>query len=121
MSWSELQKTNPGEARAARKMIRAAFAKGHRLFISTANGGPVHVDRDSTPSEVEAFCDCLGACDEQTITVQHPTAKLGTLNLYRGALLLIWGNAPDGSELIADYTDTPACGEIWEAVHGGNA
>lgn len=35
---------------------------------------------------------------------------------FAGEFLLIWGNDPDGCELVADYTDNDFCRIIWNLV-----
>ena len=53
--------------------------------------------------------DELGATEIQNVRVYRGDA-------YQGSMLLVWGNDPDGSELVADYTDTPLIDEIWREV-----
>lgn len=35
---------------------------------------------------------------------------------FAGEFLLIWGNDPDGSELVADHTDNAFCNTIWNQI-----
>ena len=53
--------------------------------------------------------DELGATEMQHVRVYRDGA-------YHGSLLLVWGNDPDGSELVADYTDNPLIDGIWRRV-----
>lgn len=53
--------------------------------------------------------DELGATEIQNVRVYRDDA-------YQGSMLLVWGNDPDGSELVADYTDTPLIDGIWREV-----
>ena len=41
----------------------------------------------------------------------------GTDN-HVGTFYLIWGNDPDGSELIADHSDNELCNEIYDEIAG---
>lgn len=36
-----------------------------------------------------------------------------------GSFYLIWGNDPEGSELVADYSDNALCEAVWHEVYGG--
>ena len=64
-------------------------------------------ERDDEGARIED--DELGATDMQNVRVYRGDA-------YQGSMLLVWGNDPDGSELVADYTDTPLIDEIWREV-----
>jgi hypothetical protein len=37
---------------------------------------------------------------------------------YAGSFYLVWGNADDGSELIADHTDSDICNSLWAQAVG---
>ena len=110
MSYTDLRKTNPGEARAASLLIRAALAAGYGLSISAGDGGPARLSPQSRNAALTAFRDCLGACEDQRVQVWRAEGeRLGTF-------LLIWGNDPDGSELLADYSDNPICSALYDEV-----
>ena len=114
MSYTELRKTNPGEARAASLLIRAALAAGFGLRIPTDDGGPASMSPKSRNAGLNAFRDCLGACDEQRIQVLNDQGE------RVGSFFLVWGNDGDGSELIADYSDNSVCNAIYHAARGGD-
>ena len=109
MSYADLRNTNPGEARAASLLIRAALAAGFILSIDAEDGGPVRVSNAHGQKGLDIFRDQLGAVDEQVIRVGDGTQS-------RGWFLLVWGNAPDGSELLADYSDNPTCAALYDEL-----
>lgn len=110
MSYTDLRKTNPGEARAASLLIRAALAAGFGLRIPAHDGGPANLWPQSPNAALTAFRDCLAACDEQRLQVLDAQGE------RVGTFFLVWGNAPDGSELLADYSDNPECAALYDEV-----
>jgi len=59
--------------------------------------------------------------DEAEILKELGVTDMETLVLYlgdrrQGSMLLVWGNDPEGSELVADYTDAPLIDGIWRRV-----
>ena len=97
-----------GEARVARKLIRAALNEGWKISV---NDGEETTVRQSD-NEVAILYALCTTC-EDIITLHLPkSGKSG------GTFWLIYGNAEDGSELIADYTDNENCNRLWAAVYG---
>ena len=89
----------PGEARAARKLIRAALFEG--WTVSVNDGVETTVSRSNKYSEI---IDALCTTGEDIITIHLPMrGKTG------GTFWLIYGNDEDGEELLADYTANETC------------
>ena len=38
---------------------------------------------------------------------------------HLGTFYLVWGNDPEGEELIADHSDNALCEQVWHEVYGG--
>ena len=85
---------NP-EARKARALIAALLRDGGTVSIYDGEEFSIKQSRDEA-----AICAELGATDEETIYTYFPNGA------PRGWLDLVYGNAADGSELIADYAGT---------------
>lgn len=110
MSYSALMSTNRGEARAASLLIRASLAAGFGLRIPPQDGGPSNLWPQSPNAALTAFRDCLAACDEQRVQVLDAEGE------RVGTFFLVWGNARDGSELLADWSDNDICDSIYQEV-----
>lgn len=96
-----------GEARAARRLVRAALAEG--WSISVNDGYETTVTRSTME---RAILDALATTGEDIITIHLPIGgKSG------GTFWLVYGNDPDGSELIADHTDNENCDRLYSAVY----
>lgn len=96
-----------GEARAARKLIRAALAEG--WTVSVNDGEETTVRRSSREREI---FDALCTTGEDIITIHLPVGgKPG------GTFWLIYGNDDDGTELIADHTDNENCERLYKAAY----
>lgn len=101
------QYATPGEARTARKLVRAALADGWSISVNDGYETTLH----RSTSE-RAVIDALCTADMDTITIhQRDTGERG------GSFLLVYGNADDGSELIADYSDFDNCNRLYTAVY----
>lgn len=96
-----------GEAQVARMLVNAALRDGYALSVS--DGEEWTVERSRSEAEI---LDALA-------TTGGDVVRLWTQDgATRGWFYLVYGNAEDGSELIADYTDNPICNELWEEVTG---
>ena len=95
-----------GEARAARKLIRAALAEG--WAISVNDGYETTVTRSTREKEI---FDAMCSTGEDVITIHLQSGTRG------GVFWLIYGNDEDGSELIADHTDNENCERLVAAVY----
>ena len=83
-----------GEQQAARRIIRRALHQSWTVSVADGEGGwALRRSRDF---------DAIGNMDKDELIFREAD---GT-NL--GWMMLVWGNAPDGSELAADYSANPA-------------
>lgn len=95
-----------GEARVARKLIRAALAR--ELSVSVNDGEETTVKRSRKYREI---VDALCTTGEEYLILRAPTGdRVGTF-------WLIYGNADNGEELIADYTDNALCNSIYRDAY----
>jgi hypothetical protein len=105
------QYATTGEARVARKLIRAALAEG--WSVSVNDGYETTVTRSTREREI---LDAMGTTCEDIITIHLPIGgKSG------GRFWLIYGNAEDGEELIVDHTDNENCDRLYRAAYGDTA
>lgn len=101
--------TSKGEAVAARKLVRIALTKGYS--ISVCDGEEWTVKQ---------------SCDRMTILVALATTSHDILCFRNeakekiGSMTLIYSNAENGEELIADYSDNEAMNELYNAVYNTN-
>jgi hypothetical protein len=111
MANSLSQYATAGEARVARKLIRAALAEG--WTISVNDGEETTVSRSSREREI---LDAMATTGGDIITIHLPArGKSG------GSFYLVYGNDESGEELIADHTDNENCQRLSDAVYGRNA
>ena len=113
MTTSFQQYATAGERKVARRLIKAALAAGYTIGVD--DGEEMTVKRASKLKTIE---DALCTTGEDTLRLHaaDPSKTVGWHNA--GSFDLIWGNADDGSELIADYTDNGVCNELWALALG---
>jgi hypothetical protein len=88
----------PTEKTVAAKLVAAAIASGYCLSVNDGEAWTVKRSRNKA-----AILAALETTGEDILRVRdNATAEM------IGDISLIWGNAPDGSELVSDHTDTPA-------------
>ncbi len=95
---------NKGEQRVARRLVKAALAEGYSIAV---HDGEEWSPRSTTFYEI---WDDIGETDEDQMLFFDAT---GT---KVGWMLLVWGNDPDGEELIADHTANVAMGKLADAA-----
>lgn len=99
--YSELSK---GEQRAARHLIKAALELGYSISVN--NG-------DEWSPRFSAFHDVWDEIGEtETDNLLFFNAEGNKV----GWMLLVWGNDPDGSELITDHTSNTAMDNLINAA-----
>ena len=101
------QYTTRGERKVATKLVRAALAAGYS--ISVHDGEEWTVSRATRAYDV---LDALATTGEDTLQL-YDADQHGA-----GCLYLVWGNADDGSELIADHTANNLCEDLWKQALG---
>lgn len=94
------------EIRACRKLVKAILATGKA--ISVYDGEEWAVKFSTKFSDI---IDALGNTDTDSIIVRDAEKNLV------GRFYLVWGNDPDGSELIADHSDNAYCNYIYSEVY----
>ena len=88
--------TTSGERGVATRLVRAAIHAGYT--VSVYDGEEYTVKRSRLERQI---LEALASTEEDTLLIRDSAGE------RIGALCLIWGNDPDGEELIADYTDKP--------------
>lgn len=94
-----------GEQQAAERLVDLILQEPMNL-ISVCDGEEWTVKRSRDRAVILA---ALATTDQDAIRVRD-----GATGASRGSFDLIWGNADDGSELIADHTDNEFCNRVWE-------
>ena len=100
-----------GEARAARKLVKAALAAGY--CVSVSDGEEWTVKKSTNASEI---IDALCTTGEDILRLRDPADGAAI-----GSFLLVYGNDDDGSELLADYTDNNVCNALYQTVYNVTA
>lgn len=95
------------EGRVAGKLITAALDAGY--VVSVFDGEEWVGKKLSKKAEIMAV---LFGCDADKLLMRDSTGN------KVGSFLLVYGNADDGSELIADHTDNDECLALYRAAHG---
>jgi hypothetical protein len=105
--------TTSGERNVVRRLVRAALNAGYTISVN--DGEEWTVKRSTNAKTIK---DALATTGEDTLRLHaaDPSKTIGWHNA--GSFSLIWGNADDGSELIADYTDNGICEELWTLAMG---
>lgn len=99
-----------GEARVARKLVRAALRDG--WVVSVNDGYETTVRHSRKPREI---FDALCTTGEDVLTIHRHEDD----GLRRGGFFyLVYGNAENGEELISDYTANETCERLYRATHG---
>jgi hypothetical protein len=93
-----------GEATVARKLIRIILDKGYAISVFDGEEWVVKVSTDR-----KAIIRAVGSTGEDLIRIRE-------FDKHVGSFWLVYGNADDGSELIADHTDNELCNEIWSEL-----
>ena len=113
MTTSFDQYATAGERNVARRLIRAALNAGYTISV---NDGEEWTVKRSTSARIIKDALCTTGEDTLRLHAADPSKTVGWHNA--GSFSLIWGNADDGSELIADYTDNGVCNELWALALG---
>lgn len=97
----------PGEARAARKLVKAALAAGYTISVN--DGEEWTVKRSGRELEI---IDALATTGEDRLLM-----RLAVSGDVVGSFWLIYGNDPNGDELISDHSDNSACEALYKAAY----
>lgn len=101
----------PGEAKMARALVRTALAKGYAVSVN--DGEETTVTRST---DRDAILAALASTDADCLTIHRADFNNASGHHVAGSLYLVWGNEPDGSELIADHTDNPAMQWLYDTA-----
>ena len=93
--------TTLGERRVVTRLLAVAFRKGYTVSVFDGEEWTVKSSRSS--DEITA---ALATTGEDTLKVYDKSG------FPLGKIYLIWGNDPNGSELVADHNDEPAINEL---------
>lgn len=95
-----------GEAKIARKLVNAILARG--LSVSVYDGGETTLTRST---DKRAILAAMGTTGYDTLTARNESGE------RVASFMLIYGNADDGSEVIADHSDNETANQIWESLN----
>lgn len=105
--WQEVDTMTLGERYMAGKLIDAILEKG---FSASVNDGEEWTVKRSTDKKL--ILSALATTGEDYVRLYDKDGQ------SQGTFVLIWGNDPDGSELIADHADNRVCNRIWQEIMG---
>ena len=97
-----------GEEHYVRKLVRNILSRG--LTISVNDGE----DWTVVDSRIEATI--MGALATTEIDYLRVKDELDYKTL--GTFMLVYGNDPEGEEVVSDHTDNRLCNSIWREVFG---
>ena len=87
-----------GEARVARKLVKAALAEG--LSVSVWEGEDWAIKRSTN---ARAIFDNMATTGSDTLRLRDAQGE------YVGFFSLVYGNDPDGEDLLSNYSDNELC------------
>ena len=97
-----------GESDCANRLVDAILRRGYEVSVRDGSYEGEWTLAKST--DKAKIMDALCTTGEDTVRARTTDGKLV------GDFVLIWGNDPDGSELIADNTATTVCEAIYNEV-----
>lgn len=101
------QNTTIGERRVVTRLLSACAANNYT--VSVFDGEEWTLRREPVTS-YKTICAALATTGEDTLELRAATGE------RIGRVYLVWGNSPDGDELIADYTDVHAIADMLNQV-----
>ena len=92
------------ERTALERIVSKALAKGWLISVYDGEEWAVKFSTDA-----KAIIDAATSVDECTLSLRTKAPRMTEHGMSDrvGKLYLVWGNDPQGSELISDYTFTP--------------
>lgn len=92
-----------GEATAVKRLVRIVLERGYMVSINDGEEWTVNLSTDRNE-----ILSALATTGEDILRLYKDGERAGSL-------WLVYGNAEDGRELIADHSDNDACHSIcWE-------
>lgn len=107
MTDTAMRWASAGERAYARKLVRNILSRGWHIGVHDGEERTVHHSRKE--SEI---LDALATTEMDELLVTDASGK------RVGWFMLIWGNDPDGSELVADCSANDLCESICAEVFG---
>ena len=101
------QYATTGEARVARKLVKAAIAAGYCISVNDGEEWTVKMSMDA-----KRIIDALATTEADRLLLRNPTDREPV-----GSFWLIYGNDDRGTELIADHTDNDICDRLYRAAY----
>jgi len=97
-----------GEEFYVRKLVRNILSRGYSISI---NDGEEWTIVDSRREET--IMGALGTTEMDYLKMRDPLDSKAL-----GTFMLIYGNDPEGDEVVSDHTDNRLCNTIWREVFG---
>lgn len=94
-----------GEVAVVKRLVRVILERGYMVSINDGEDWTVNLSTDRNE-----ILSALGTTGEDIIRLYKDGERAGSI-------WLVFGNADDGSELIADHTDNDACLSIWREIY----
>ena len=91
-----------GEIVAAARIVQIALDEGYSITVHDGEEIALRKSRDD-----KAILSAMGETDSDTLHLYEPSG------VRIGAFALIYGNAPNGTELVADHTDNATMDAMW--------
>jgi hypothetical protein len=98
--------TTLGERRTVTRLLAAVLSRDYTVSVN--DGEEWTVKNSSSSNEITA---ALATTGEDTLLIRSNEGIIGRI-------YLVWGNDADGSELIADYTDTLLIAQLVRHAEG---
>lgn len=100
-----LEYLTTGESRMVRKLINKILARG--LSVSVYDGEETTLKRSR---DRRAILAAMATTESDTLTLWYDDGSRA------GWLILVYGNDSDGSEIIADHSESELMESIWESL-----
>lgn len=97
--------TTPGERGVATRLVRAAINAGFTVSVYDGEEFTVKFSKSEA-----VILPALASTESDVLVIRDGAGE------RVGDLCLIWGNDPDGEELIADHTDNDAMQALYDAA-----
>ena len=97
-----------GEEFYVRKLVRNILSRGYTISV---NDGEEWTVVDSRGEEI--IMAALGTTEMDHIKMKDPLDYKAL-----GIFTMVYGNDPEGEEVVADHTDNRLCNTIWREVFG---
>lgn len=101
------QYATTGEARVARKLVKAMLDAGYTVSVNDGEEWTV-----KRAWRLKTVLDALASTDADTLRIRNAAGE------SCGTFYLVWGNDPSGEELIADHSDNADCEALYATAHG---